>query len=107
MAVTHMSLLMLGVVAALGSAFAVLNVSRDVRVAGMFLASLVWGLMSLSSFNVSSEAFVEPQPVYPMVFVFAALSISIGALSMYHLALLLGKETGATESDGLIADRSR
>lgn len=107
MAVTHMTLLMLGVIAGIGSAFAVLNVSRDIRVAGMFLASLVWGLMSLSSFDVSSQAFAEPQPIYPLVFVFAALSIAVGALTLYHLAKLLGKETGATESSGLIPDRSR
>jgi len=107
MAVTHMTLLMLGVLAGIGTAFSVLNVERELRVAGMFLASLIWGLMSLSAFNVSSEAFAEPQPVFPIVFVAAVLSIAVGALSLYHLAKLLGEETGASESTGLISDQSR
>lgn len=102
MAVTHMSLLMVGLLAAAGSAVSVLNVAREVRVAGMFAASLMWALISLSSFNVSSEAFTEPQPVYPLVFVGAALSIGVGALALYHLAKLLGEESGATESSGLV-----
>lgn len=102
MAVTHMTLVMLSALAAAGSSFSVLNVSRDVRVAGMFAASIMWALVSVSSFQVSSQAFSGPEPVYPLVFVGAALSISVGALSLYHLSKLLGEQTGATESSGLI-----
>lgn len=107
MAVTHMTLLMLGTVAMIGSSFAVLNVSRDVRVAGMFVGSLLWALMSISSFDVAAQAFTEPQPVYPLVYLGAAMSIAIGMLSLYHLSLLLGEETGATDADGILPDSQR
>lgn len=105
MAVTELTLLATMALAVLLSLGLLVNMDAQTRVIMGFLASIVWGLTALSAFDVIVPATGEtPEQVTitPLVYLGFGMGIIVGVFSLFALLRVVGRETGATEADGLI-----
>lgn len=104
MAMTQLAVLFIATLAAIATAAMFVNVAdRWTEVLIPFLASLLWGVAGLSSFDVHAQAFGNSaEPMLPLAYLAIGLAMATGVYGFADLIVGIGEQASEVDAGDML-----